>query len=248
MKPLSGKVAIVTGASRGIGRATAERLAQDGATVVINYAHSDGEAADVVAAISARGGSALAIQADIRVLDDIRQLFRATSERFGRLDILVANAGVSRFKPMAEITEEDFDLMFAVNAKGTFFCLQEALGYIADGGRLICVSTIGTVLNVPGGTCYFGSKAAIEQFCRTLAKEVAPRGITVNVVSPGFTATAMLLSTMNPEVHRELVEMTPLQRFGQPAEIAEVIAFLASDGARWVTRQNLPVDGGIISR
>ncbi len=248
MKPLSGKVAIVTGASRGIGRATAERLAQDGATVVINYARSDGEAADVVAAISARGGTALAIQADIRVLDDIRRLFRATSERYGRLDILVANAGVSRFKPMAEITEEDFDLMFAVNAKGTFFCLQEALGYIADGGRLICVSTIGTVLNVPGGTCYFGSKAALEQFCRTLAKEVAPRGITVNVVSPGFTATEMLLSTMNPEVHRELIEMTPLQRFGQPAEIAEVIAFLAGDGARWVTRQNLPVDGGIISR
>ena len=248
MKSLEGKVAIVTGASRGIGRATAVRLAQEGASVVINYAQGGDEAAEVVAHIAAQDGVAVAIQADIRSLADIRRLFRESSERFGRLDILVANAGVSRFKPMAELTEEDFDLMFAVNAKGTFFCLKEALSPLSDGGRIICVSSIGTVLNVPGGTCYFASKAAVEQYCRTLAKEVAPRGITVNVVSPGFTATQMLLSTMSPDAHGDLIEMTPLHRLGQPDEIADVIAFLASDRGRWVTRQNIAVDGGIISR
>ena len=245
---LTGKIALVTGASRGIGRATAERLARDGAMVVVNYATSADEAAAVVHEIERHGGKALAIQADIAKLADIKRLFRESIERCGQLDIFVANAGYSCFKPLADITEEDFDLTFAVNAKGTFFCLQEALHHLSDGGRIICLSTIGTVLNVPGGTCYFGSKAAVEQFCRTLAKEVAPRGITVNLVSPGFTETRMLTATMDADAHQQLIGMTPLQRFGQPADIADVISFLASDEARWVTRQNLAVDGGIISR
>lgn len=248
MDALNGKVAIVTGASRGIGRATAERLARDGATVVINYATSAEEAAAVVNDIEAQGGKALAIQADIARVVDIRRLFHETMERLNRLDILVANAGYSCFSPLTQITEEAFDRTFAVNAKGTFFCLQEALRHLRDGGRIVCISTIGTVLNIPGGTCYFGSKAAVEQFCRTLAKEIAPRGITVNLVSPGFTETQMLLATMNPDIHRELIAMTPLQRLGQPEEIADVIGFLVSDQARWVTRQNIPADGGIISR
>src|SRR5262249_27839115 len=150
------------------------------------------EANAAVEGIKTRDGTALSVQADIAKLEDIRRLFRETVRRFDQLDILVANAGYSCFKPMAEITEEDFDRTYALNAKGTYFCLQEALRHMADGGRIVCVSTIGTVLNVPGGTCYFGSKAAVEQFCRTLAKEVAPRGITVNIVSPGFTETQML--------------------------------------------------------
>ena len=187
MGALTGKVAIVTGASRGIGRATAERLAKDGASVVVNYATSAGEANAVVEAIEAQGGKGLAIQADVARLGDIRRLFRETVARLDRLDILVANAGYSCFKPMEQITEEEFDRTYRLNAKGTYFCLQEALRHMVDGGRIVCVSTIGTVLNLPGGTCYFGSKAAVEQFCRTLAKEVAPRGITVNVVSPGFS-------------------------------------------------------------
>ncbi len=248
MDTLQGKVAVVTGASRGIGRATAERLAKDGATVVVNYATSAAEADAVVEGIKAQGGTALAVQADIARVDDIRRLFSETRERLGRLDILVANAGYSCFKPMAEITEEDFDRTYALNAKGTFFCLQEALRYMADGGRIVCISTIGTELNLPGGSCYFGSKAAVEQFCRVLAKEVASRGITVNVVSPGFIETQMLLANMGPDTRRDLIEMTPLHRLGHPEDIAEAIAFLVGQGARWITRQNIAVDGGIISR
>jgi 3-oxoacyl-[acyl-carrier protein] reductase len=248
MDTLKGKVAVVTGASRGIGRATAERLAQEGAAVVVNYATSAEEANAVVKGIEAQGGKALAVQADIARLDDIRRLFSETRESLGRLDILVANAGYSCFKPMTDITEEDFDRTYALNAKGTYFCLQEALRHMVDGGRIVCVSTIGTVLNVPGGTCYFGSKAAVEQFCRTLAKEVAPRRITVNVVSPGFTETQMLLATMTPDACRDFIEMTPLHRLGQPEDIAEAIVFLVGQGARWITRQNIAVDGGIISR
>ena len=248
MKTLNGKVAIVTGASRGIGRATAEHLARDGASVVVNYAASACEAHAVVERIKAQGGSALAIQADVAKVEDIRRLFAETMQHFGRLDILVANAGYSCFKPLVEITEEDFDRTYTLNAKGTYFCLQEALRHMADGGRIVCVSTIGTVLNVPGGTCYFGSKAAVEQFCQTLAKEVAPRGITINTVSPGFTETQMLLATMDQQARQEVVEMTPLQRLGQPEEVAEVIAFLASEQGRWINRQNIAADGGIISR
>lgn len=248
MGNLKGKVAIVTGASRGIGRATAERLARDGASVVVNYAKSSGEADVVVEAIKAHGGDALAVQADMAKLDDIHRLFTVTIERLRRLDILVANAGYSSFKPLAETTEEDFDRTYNINAKGTYFCLQAALRHMADGGRIVCISTIGTVLNVPGGTCYFGSKAAIEQFCRTLAKEVARRDITVNVVSPGFTNTQMLHANMGPSELQELAGMTPLRRLGQPEEIAEIIGFLVSVEARWVTRQNIAVDGGIISR
>ena len=245
---LKGKVAVVTGASRGIGRATAECLARDGAAVVVNYATSTDEANAVVEGIAAQGGRAVAVQADIAKLDDIRRLFRETMSRLERLDIFVANAGYSCFKPMADITEEDFDRTYALNTKGTFFCLQEALRHMADGGRIVCVSTIGTVLNMPGGTCYFGSKAAVEQFCRTLAKEVAPRGITVNTVSPGFIETQMLLANMDEGARRDVIDMTPLQRLGQPEEIAEVIAFLVSERGRWVTRQNIATDGGIISR
>lgn len=248
MDTLTGKVAVVTGASRGIGRATAERLAKEGGAVVVNYATSAEEANAVVEAIKAQGGTAFAVQADIARLDDIRRLFRETITHLGRLDILVANAGYSCFKPLVEITEEDFDRTFALNAKGTYFCLQEALRHMADGGKIVCVSTIGTVLNVPGGTCYFGSKGAVEQFCRTLAKEVAPRGITVNVVSPGFTETQMLSTSMTPDACRDFIDMTPLHRLGQPEEIAEVIAFLVSEQGRWINRQNLAADGGIISR
>lgn len=250
MADLHGKVAVVTGASRGIGRAIALRLAADGARVVVNYAQQHDAAHATVQDISDAGGQAVAVQADIVSRIAIRQLFDSTLHHYGRLDILVANAGFAVFKPLADITEEDFDETYAVNARGTFFCIQEALRHLADGGRIVCISTIGTLLNMPGGACYFGAKAAVEQFCRVAAREVAARGITINVVSPGFTDTDMLRASLAgaPEAGAELIAMTPLARLGESRDIAAVVAFLVGPDAAWMTRQNLAVDGGIVSR
>ena len=155
MANLDGKVAVVTGASRGIGRAIALRLAQDGASVVVNYAHNYRAARDTVDAIIQAGGQALAVQADIASRAAIRQLFDTALSQYGRLDILVANAGYAVFKPLADISEEDFDATYSVNARGTFFCMQEALRHLGDGGRIVCISTIGTLLNMPGGGLLF---------------------------------------------------------------------------------------------
>jgi 3-oxoacyl-[acyl-carrier protein] reductase len=244
------KVAIVTGGSRGVGRAVAAQLAREDILVVVNYARSAAEASEVVAQIEDSGGAAIAVQADIARIEEVRRLFRVTVELLGRLDILIANAGISIFKPVGETTEEDFDRIYSINARGTFFCLQEALRHMSDGGRIVCVSTIGTELNLPGGACYFGSKASVEQFCRVLAKEVAGRRITVNVVSPGFVETRMLAASLadDPAGTQEFVDMTPLGRLGRPSDIAEAIAFLVRNESGWITRQNIAVDGGIISR
>ncbi len=251
MQHLHGKVALITGASRGIGRACALRLAADGASVIVNYARDADAAAATVNTIIAAGGQALAVQADIALRDDISRLFQAGVEHFGRLDILVANAGHAVFKPLTEITEQDFDATYAVNARGTFFCLQEALRYMGEGGRIVCISTIGTLLNLPGGACYFGSKAAVEQFCRVAAREVAARGITINTVSPGFIETDMLRAVLadgDADAAAALIAMTPLARLGAGSDIAGAVSFLVGPDGAWMTRQNLAVDGGIVSR
>ncbi len=251
MTKLHGKVALVTGASRGIGRAIALRLAQDGASVVVNYAHNHDAARTTVDAIIEAGGQALAVQADIASRAAIRHLFDTALRHYGQLDILVANAGYAVFKPLADISEEDFDATYAVNARGTFFCMQEALRHLADGGRIVCISTIGTLLNMPGGACYFGAKAAVEQFCRVAAREVAARNITINAVSPGFIDTDMLRSVLaegEPDGAAQLISMTPLARLGEGRDIAAAVAFLVGPDAAWMTRQNLAVDGGIVSR
>jgi 3-oxoacyl-[acyl-carrier protein] reductase len=169
MVPLDGKVALVTGASRGIGRAVAERLAQDGATVVVNYARNADAAREVVSAIEAMGGKATTIQADVSRVEDIRRLFRETVERFGHLDILINNAGTAIYKPLVEATEEDFDKTFALNARGTFFAMQEAARLMDDGGRMVSLSTGGTVTGAPGASFYAASKAAVKQFTKALA-------------------------------------------------------------------------------
>lgn len=244
MASLTGKVAIVTGASRGIGRAIAERLASDGASVVINYARSADEAQEVVKAIEEKGGLAVAVQANLSQIADIRRLFQETSDRFGKLDILVNNAGVASYKPIAEATEEDFDKTFALNAKGTFFCLQEAARRMANDGRIVNISTGGTAMGSPGGSFYTGSKAAVEQFSKALSKEIGDRGITVNVVSPGFTDTEMLAN--NPQFKEMGAKMSPLGRLGQPQDIADVVAFLVSSQGRWITGQNIEAGGGVV--
>src|SRR5438094_1343772 len=242
MAPLAGKVSIVTGASNGIGRAIAERLSHDGATVVVNYGKSADNAKAVVAGIEYKGGQAVGVQADMSKIADVRRLVRETVQRFGRLDILVNNAGIAFSKTLAETTEQEFDEIFALNAKGPYFAMQEAAKVIEDRGRIVNISTGGTRLGVPGATAYLGTKAALEQFTKGLAHELAPKGVTVNTVSPGFTDTAMLW-----DVFRETgAQMTPLKRLGKPQDIADVVAFVVSDQGRWLTGQTIHASGGVV--
>jgi 3-oxoacyl-[acyl-carrier protein] reductase len=246
MQPLLGKITIVTGGSRGIGRSIAERLAQDGASVIVNYAQRADKAKEVVSTIEANGGKALAIQADIGQVADIRRLFKETIENFGKLDILVNNAAkLLKFRAIAEVSETEFDEQFGVNAKGTFFALQEAARHMANGGRIINISTVITDNDAPlGASVYTGSKAAVEQFTIGLAKELGERGITVNAVSPGTTETDSFKATAPYEVQAKAAQMSPLNRVGQPQDIADVVTFLAGDQARWITGQNIRVTGG----
>jgi len=242
MGVLTDTVAIVTGASNGIGRAIAERLARDGATVVVNYGKSVEKAKAVVAGIEAQGGKAVAMRADMSRVAEARRLVKETAARFGRLDILVNNAGMFFPKPLAETTEEEFDRIFALNAKGSYFALQEAAQVIRDGGRIVNISTDGTHLGFPGATAYLGSKGALEQFTKGLAHKLAPRNITVNTVSPGFTETDM----MSDPFRAIGVQMSPLKRIGLPKDIADVVAFVVSEDARWLTGQNLHAGGGVV--
>ncbi len=184
MRVLQGKVALVTGGSRGIGRAIALRLARDSASVVVDYVHAADEAQAVVDAIQSQGGTALTVQADVSDVSSIERLFAQTVERFGHLDIVVNNAGIWLYSLIADATEEAFDRLFATNARGTFFCLREAARHVGDGGRIVCISSVATRLGYPGNGIYAGTKAAIEQFCLALSKELGPHGITVKPSPP----------------------------------------------------------------
>lgn len=242
MKSLSGKVAIVTGASNGIGRAIAERLADDGAIVVVNYSKSSEKAQQVVVGIQGKGGKALAVQTDMSQVAEARRLVIDTVKQFNRLDILVNNAGKFMPKPLDETTEEDFDSVIALNAKGPYFAMQEAAKVLKDGGRIVNISTGGTRLHFPGATAYLGSKAALEQYTKGLAQELAPKGVTVNTISPGFTETGM----MTEEYRQMGIQLTPMKRLGVPKDIADVVAFIVSEEARWITGQTIQVGGGIV--
>ena len=244
MGSLTKKVAIVTGASNGIGRAIAERLARDGATVVVNYSKSAESARQVVKGIEAGGGKAVAVHADVSQAAEARRLVRDTVAKLGRLDILVNNAGMFMYKPLVETTEEEFDRMFALNTKGPYFALQEAAKVIQEGGHIVNISTDGTHIGFAGATAYLGSKGALEQFTKGLAHELAPMGITVNTVSPGYTATAMLPT--DPTFRQIGEQASPLKRLGTPKDIADVVAFVVSEEARWLTGQNIHAGGGVV--
>ncbi|WP_379070837.1 glucose 1-dehydrogenase [Mesorhizobium sp. UC22_110] len=236
-----GKTAIVTGSSRGIGRAIAERLADDGAGVVINYLENESRAREVVDEIEAKGGKAIAVQADVSNPVDIRRLFDEAEAAFGRPDIVVANAATAIIKPLVEATEQDYDRVFDTNTKGVFFILQEAAKRLRDNGHIVVTSTGGTKMFFGQTSLYLGSKGAVEQFVRVLSRELGPRNITVNAISPGFTDTELL-----PDRDRVVAAgMSPFGRIGTPQEVAEVAAFLASDAARWVTGQNVGAGGGV---
>jgi 3-oxoacyl-[acyl-carrier protein] reductase len=237
----NGKAAIVTGSSRGIGRAIAERLAAGGAAVAINYVENEKRAEAAVATIRAQGGKAVAIQADMAKPADVKRLFDEAEQALGKLDIVVANAGTAVIKPLLESTEADYDRVFNTNAKGAFFTLQEAARRVRDGGHIVVISTGGTRMFFSETSLYLGSKGAAEQFVRVLSRELGPRNITVNAVSPGFTDTDLL-----PARDRDVAaSMSPFARIGSPEEVAEVAAFLSSDAARWVTGQNIGAGGGV---
>lgn len=241
---LSGKIAIVTGSSRGIGAAIASRLAQDGASVVVNYAGSADKAEEVVNTIEASGGRAVAVQADVGKLTAIARLFDETLEKFGKVDILVNNAGVQAYKLIADVTEQDFDRLFNTNVKGTFFACQQAARLMTEGGRIINFSTSVTHLMLPTYSTYAATKGAIEQITRHLAKELGQQQITVNCVSPGPTNTPLFTEGKTPEQIEHFAQMASLGRLGEPADIARVVAFLASDEAGWISGQNIRVNGG----
>lgn len=242
---LQNKVALITGASRGIGRAIARRLASAGAAVTINYVNSAKEAEQVAADITANGGQACAIQGDTGKVADITRLFDETIARFGRLDILVNNAGILVMKPVSATTEADFDRIFAINVKGVFFACQQAATRLADGGRIINLSSSTTARLMANYGAYVATKGAVEQLTRTLAKELGPRGITVNAISPGPTETEMFLGGRTREQIQFFEQQAALNRLGKPEEIAEVVVFLASDAASWISGQNIRANGGL---
>jgi len=245
MKPLENKVALVTGSSRGIGAATAKSLAVAGAEVVVNYAGNARAADEVVAAIRAAQGEALAVQADISKAAEVKSLFDAAINHFGRLDILVNNAGVILYKRLAEIADDEFDRLLNINVKGVFYTLREAATRLSDGGRIINVSSTTTRLTLPTYAAYVATKGAVEQMTRVFAREVGVRGITVNVVSPGPVNTELFTTGKTEEDIKRMASMAALGRIGEPEDIARVVCFLASEEAGWISGQNLGANGGL---
>ena len=247
MIDLSGRVAVVTGASRGIGRAIALVLAAQGAKVVVNY-RANAEAADeVVQAITARGGEAVAVQADVRSADEAARLIQVALDRFGRLDILVNNAGTTRDTLLVRMQEADWDLVLDTNLKGTFHCTKAVQRVMIKQryGRIINITSVAGLAGNAGQANYAAAKAGIIGFTKSVAKEVGSRGITVNAVAPGYVPTD-LTADLPPALIAEAVSKTPLGRPGAPEDIAYAVAFLASEEAGFITGQVLSVDGGLV--
>ncbi|NPT34174.1 SDR family oxidoreductase [Paraburkholderia xenovorans] len=242
---ISQQVAIVTGASRGIGAAVAQRLANDGFAVAINYASSSAEADALVAKLTAAGAKAVAVKADVSNADDVRRLFEITEQQLGKVDVLVNNAGVLKTTPLADTSDALYDQTFDINVRGTFNTLREAAARMNDGGRIVNFSSTTLALNMPGYAIYNATKAAVEAFTHVFAKELRGRNITVNAVAPGPIATSLFLDGKTEEQIQTFAKMPPLQRLGQPDDIASVVAFLAGPDAGWVNGQILRANGGL---
>jgi 3-oxoacyl-[acyl-carrier protein] reductase len=246
MTPTPNKSAIVTGASRGIGRAIAVRLARDGFAVVVNYAGSAARAEEAVSEIKAAGGRAIAVQADVAKAADVVRLFDEAERAFGPIGVVVNSAGIMKMLPLATAGEDDFDAIFATNVRGTFNVLQQAARRGPDGGRIITFSTSVLALSLPNYGPYAASKAAVEVLTRTLANELRGRRITVNAVAPGATATELFFEGKTQEQLDRFAKLPPLERLGTPDDIAGVVSFLAGPDGGWVNGQVLRANGGYV--
>lgn len=240
----NGKVAIVTGASRGIGRQIAIQLAGLGIKVAVNYSSNPGKADEVVQIIKESGGEAIAVQGDVSKVSEVESLFSETIGQFGRIDILVNNAGVMECVPIANVTEEMFDRQFAVNVKGTYFACQQAMKHMERGGTIINFSTSVSGAMLPTYSVYAATKGAVEQLTRQLAKEFGAKDIVVNCVAPGQVSTELFLNRKSEELVDSFRRMNAFGRLGEPEDIANVIDLLVSDKARWITGQTIRVNGG----
>src|SRR5438067_729133 len=244
---LVGKVAVVTGASKGIGAAIAKHLAGAGAAVVVNYASSKAGADRVVAEITGKGGKAIAVQADVAKQADIRRLFAEATKAFGRLDVLVNNAGVYEFAPLEEVTAEHFHKMFDLNVLGLILASQEAARHFGPaGGSIVNISSVAATSAPPTTSVYSATKAAVDAVTRSLAKELGPRNIRVNAINPGMVETEGVHAAgiSSGDFRKEIEAHTPLGRIGQPEDIAPAAVFLASGDARWITGETLYIAGG----
>jgi 3-oxoacyl-[acyl-carrier protein] reductase len=247
MSDLSGKTAVVTGASKGIGAGVAKALAAAGASVVVNYASSREGADKVVAEITAKGGKAIAVQGDVSKAADVKRLFAETKAAFGGLDVLVNNAGVYNFDPLETVAEAEFHRQFNINVLGVILSIQEALNHFGpDGGSVINISSVASVSSMPSTVVYAASKSAVDSITRTLSAELGARHIRVNTIAPGGVETEGLeaIGLAGSDFEKQMIAATPLGRLGQPDDIAHVAVFLASEDSAWLTGERITASGG----
>lgn len=245
MKTLDQKVILITGSSRGIGAAIALKMATAGAKVIVNYAGGKEAANEVVNQIKAQGGDAIALQADVSKSAEVKRMFDAAIAHYGKIDVLVNNAGIMITKTIKETTDEDFTRQFDINVRGTFNTMREAADKLADNGTVINFSTSVNRIMLPGYATYVATKAAVEQLTRVFSKEVGSRGINVNSVSPGPTNTELFTNGKSQEIIDRLAALSPFNRIGEPNDISEIVLFLASNQAKWINAQNIGVNGGM---
>ena len=246
MGELNGKVAVVTGASKGIGAGIAKRFGEAGASVVVNYASSKEGADKIVAEITKGGGKAIAVKADVSKAAEVKKLFDETKRAFGKLDVLVNNAGVFRFAPLDQVTEEEFHREFNINVLGTLLATKEALNHFNGSGSVINVSSVVSTSPVPNSSVYSSTKGAVDTLTIELSRELAPRNIRVNVIAPGGVETEGTheIGVIGSDFEKQIIAQTPLGRMGQPDDIARVAVFLASDASAWLTGERISASGG----